>query len=260
MLKITPLSNGIDIAGISFPNNSLFFEIYNSTTINIYLVVSKRKIFSSYYLDFLNSSNQQYASPQAVIDDLLLNNNQPTGGGGGGTASSITFTPNGDISSTNVQSAIQEVRDDTDTKLLEKEDIVNKSTNVITDQASNTKYPTVKALFDWTVGLFVQKNANITGATKTKITYDSKGLVTSGVDATTADINDSTNRRYVTDAQQTVISNTSGTNTGDVAKATSTDINTGTDNTKYVTASAIADSEIRDLIELNYSLIGSGNF
>lgn len=59
------------------------------------------------------------------------------------------------------------------------------------------------------------ENAAITGATKTKITYDSKGLVTSGSDATTADIADSTNKRYVTDAQLTVIGNTSGTNTGD---------------------------------------------
>lgn len=59
------------------------------------------------------------------------------------------------------------------------------------------------------------ENAAITGATKTKITYDSKGLVTSGADATTADIADSTNKRYVTDAQLTVIGNTSGTNTGD---------------------------------------------
>jgi hypothetical protein len=61
----------------------------------------------------------------------------------------------------------------------------------------------------------VDENASITGATKTKITYDSKGLVTAGADATTADIADSTNRRYVTDAQLTVIGNTSGTNTGD---------------------------------------------
>jgi hypothetical protein len=61
----------------------------------------------------------------------------------------------------------------------------------------------------------VDENAAITGATKTKITYDSKGLVTSGADATTADIADSTNKRYVTDAQLTVIGNTSGTNTGD---------------------------------------------
>jgi hypothetical protein len=61
----------------------------------------------------------------------------------------------------------------------------------------------------------VDENSAIVGATKTKITYDAKGLVTAGADATTADIADSSNRRYVTDAQQTVIGNTSGTNTGD---------------------------------------------
>lgn len=60
----------------------------------------------------------------------------------------------------------------------------------------------------------VNSNSAITGDTKTKITYDSKGLVTAGADATTADINDSTDRRYVTDAQLVVIGNTSGTNTG----------------------------------------------
>lgn len=63
----------------------------------------------------------------------------------------------------------------------------------------------------------VTGNTTITGATKTKITYDSKGLVTAGADATTADIADSTNKRYVTDANLTVIGNTSGTNTGDNA-------------------------------------------
>jgi hypothetical protein len=65
--------------------------------------------------------------------------------------------------------------------------------------------------------LKVDENTAITGATKTKITYDAKGLVTAGADATTADIADSTNKRYVTDAQSTVIGNTSGTNTGDNA-------------------------------------------
>jgi hypothetical protein len=63
----------------------------------------------------------------------------------------------------------------------------------------------------------VDENAAITGATKTKITYDAKGLVTAGADATTADISDSSNKRYVTDAQLTVIGNTSGTNSGDNA-------------------------------------------
>ena len=63
----------------------------------------------------------------------------------------------------------------------------------------------------------VAANTAITGATKTKITYDSKGLVTSGSNATTSDIDDSADKRYCTDAQKTVIENTSGTNTGDNA-------------------------------------------
>ena len=63
----------------------------------------------------------------------------------------------------------------------------------------------------------VVKNNDISAATKTKITYDTKGLVTSGVDATTADIADTLNKRYITDAQLIVVSNTSGTNTGDNA-------------------------------------------
>jgi hypothetical protein len=71
-----------------------------------------------------------------------------------------------------------------------------------------------KALTASDVGA-VATNSPITGATKTKITYDAKGLVTAGADATTADIADSTDKRYVTDAQLTVIGNTSNTNTGD---------------------------------------------
>jgi len=89
-------------------------------------------------------------------------------------ASSVSFVPSGNISSADVQNAIQE---------LDTEKVIG--------------------------------NVAITGATKTKITYDSKGLVTAGADATTADIADSTNKRYVSDAQLTVIGNTSGTNTGD---------------------------------------------
>jgi hypothetical protein len=74
-------------------------------------------------------------------------------------------------------------------------------------------------------------NASITGATKTKITYDTKGLVTAGADATTADIADSTNKRYVTDANLTVIGNTSGTNTGDQILPTRDSLGLDTDDT-----------------------------
>lgn len=61
----------------------------------------------------------------------------------------------------------------------------------------------------------VDENVAISGGTKTKITYDSKGLVTAGVDATTADIASVTDKRYVTDAQLGVLGQTSGINTGD---------------------------------------------
>ncbi|MFA4817609.1 MAG: tail fiber domain-containing protein [Parcubacteria group bacterium] len=64
---------------------------------------------------------------------------------------------------------------------------------------------------------YLAVNGAITGATKTKITYDAKGLVTAGADATTADIADSSNKRYVTDAYITVLGNTSGANSGDNA-------------------------------------------
>jgi hypothetical protein len=73
------------------------------------------------------------------------------------------------------------------------------------------------------LGTKVTGNTAITGATKTKITYDSKGLVTVGADATTADIAASTNKNYVTDAEQTVITNTSGTNTGNQTLANTSD-------------------------------------
>jgi hypothetical protein len=98
----------------------------------------------------------------------------------------------------------------------------------------------------------VDENAAITGATKTKITYDAKGLVTAGADATTADIADSLNKRYVTDAQATVIGNTSGTNTGDNAT-----------NSQYSGLAAskqdtlVSGTNIKTLEGL--SLLGSGN-
>jgi uncharacterized protein (TIGR02145 family) len=45
----------------------------------------------------------------------------------------------------------------------------------------------------------VSSNSAITGGTKTKITYDSKGLVTAGADATTTDINEGLNKYFTED-------------------------------------------------------------
>jgi hypothetical protein len=93
----------------------------------------------------------------------------------------------------------------------------------------------VKSILNYTasdVGA-VATNSAITGATKTKITYDAKGLVTTGADATTADIADSSNKRYVTDAQRDsiavsgtiiVTSGTSFTTPSNITTATKFDI------------------------------------
>lgn len=92
------------------------------------------------------------------------------------------------------------------------EDVANKAINFST--VNNNLYPSVLAVKNQ-LDLKIDKNTAITGETKTKITYDADGLVVSGVDATTADIADSLNKRYVSDAGLAVLGNTSNTNTGD---------------------------------------------
>jgi hypothetical protein len=130
---------------------------------------------------------------------------------------------------------------------------VNWLSDVVTDLTSNSdlKVPTVKAVVD---GLDdkLTPNAPITGATKTKITYDANGLVTSGADATTADIADSVDKRYQTDNQQTFNDATSSIQTQIDGKQAdlgftpenvankATDFST-IDNTLYPTTQAVSD-------------------
>jgi len=102
----------------------------------------------------------------------------------------------------------------------------------------------------------VDENAAITGATKTKITYDAKGLVTAGADAVTADIADSTNKRYVTDANLVVLGNTSGTNSGDQTITLTGDV-TGSGTGSFaatIAANAVTNTNLRDSVSL--SVIG----
>lgn len=78
------------------------------------------------------------------------------------------------------------------------------SLDIVNGQSASASQKGFLTSTDWTIfNTKISANTAITGATKTKITYDSKGLVTSGADATTADIADTTNKRYQTDTQQT---------------------------------------------------------
>lgn len=49
---------------------------------------------------------------------------------------------------------------------------------------------------------YLAPNSSITGATKTKVTYDAKGLVTAGADATTSDISEGSNLYYTDERAQ----------------------------------------------------------
>ncbi|SHG65249.1 beta strand repeat-containing protein [Pedobacter caeni] len=89
--------------------------------------------------------------------------------------------------------------------------------NLGLDKVDNTS-DAEKPLSDAAKAAFLGKvdaNATITAGTHTKITYDAKGLVLKGEDATTADIKESADKKYITDAQLILINNTSNINTGD---------------------------------------------
>jgi rhamnose utilization protein RhaD (predicted bifunctional aldolase and dehydrogenase) len=64
----------------------------------------------------------------------------------------------------------------------------------------------------------VDKNEAITPGTKTKISYDSKGLVTSGADATLDDIVDGTTKKWVNIVDRASAQSISGTKTFDSEK------------------------------------------
>ena len=60
---------------------------------------------------------------------------------------------------------------------------------------------------------------------------------------TNTNFTEATDKNYVTDTQQTVITNTSGTNTGDEVVAVGSELDTGTDDVKYASSKAIKDSK-----------------
>jgi plastocyanin len=173
-----------------------------------------------------NKSNSAASAPGEITigSGLTLN---PTSGvlsasGSGGTVSSVSalsVTASGSTLSSTVANA-------SSTPVISLNIPLASVTGTTAGLISKSDYDSFNAK--------TTANAAITGATKTKITYDAKGLVTGGADATTADIAPSTNRKYVTDVQAGVISNTSGTNTGDQT-ITLTGAVTGSGNGSFAT-------------------------
>lgn len=89
---------------------------------------------------------------------------------------------------------------------------------------------------------------NLAGIAGTDAAVGANWMIEQGNIVSTADVPDSTNKRYVTDAQSTVLGNTSGTNSGDQVvpvKATGAEIVTGTDDAKFVTGKGLADAYVQ---------------
>jgi hypothetical protein len=88
------------------------------------------------------------------------------------------------------------------------EDVANKSTSVIADQASNTKFPSVKAVYDWAVATFqgilgytpedVGNKSNNTGLGTSTVLYPTQNAVKTYVDTGLAGKRDKSSRsRFV---------------------------------------------------------------
>lgn len=122
----------------------------------------------------------------------------------------------------------------------------------------------VRAVINVEDGADVTDTANVTSAgalmdSECASLADVKALnqsVISGASPTfsTANMTDATNKRFMTDAQETVLDNTSGTNTGDESSAstsvagvaelaTSAETTTGTDATRVITPDGLAGSD-----------------
>lgn len=87
------------------------------------------------------------------------------------------------------QTTISYTTSDTASTIVQRDP--NKQVNVA-ETPTNDKHAASKKYVDTEVSKKVTANAAITGATHTKITYDEKGLVTSGTDIVTSDVTDLT--------------------------------------------------------------------
>jgi len=184
--------------------------------------------FSSFLFDVMfneiNSRNTYTFRQGGVPNEMFFNtDNEPycTNWKSGGNLFKIEITPVDKPLITEKESyyrnlkfvptALSQLSTDSDNQRVSSTEKASYASKV--DDAPNNANAYVRSALGWVIGytksaidtLLGNKadKVSITGATKTKVTYNSQGIVTSGADATTADISDSTDKRYQTDVQRT---------------------------------------------------------
>lgn len=116
------------------------FQPLNKTAVGLNNVVN---VDTTTTANITDSTNKRFVT-DANLTTIAAQTGTNTGDQ---TATTVPNTPAGNIASTNVQDALNELDS-------EKEAVANKSTSIVTDQASNIKYPSVKSVYDWAVGAF----------------------------------------------------------------------------------------------------------
>jgi len=117
-----------------------------------------------------------------------------------------------------------------------KEDIANKSTNIIADGSSDTKYPTVKSVKDYVDAFSSGSNTDISAEIANRIAGDSKltsSLSLESSDRTTADSTETANRKNADSLLNSAKE--------DLANKSTNIIADGSSDTKYPTVKSVKD-------------------
>jgi hypothetical protein len=206
LIGINPIS-GLAAVIINSDDNTISLQASDGTIESGLTIFNDRLVFGSSTLlsrgitgnvDYTPNITDLDYTQKKYVDDTLVT--------GLDLKADKTITVNGQDLASNVILTTNNISENTNLYFTTARVLATLISGFAANPGVITSSDTILQVFNKLVGNLALKlaaNVPITGATKTKITYDANGLVTAGADASTADIADSLNKRYQTDNQQT---------------------------------------------------------